>query len=507
MVSRAVERKKLRREKKRHRDEDCVVPNVTKPPPKDEDDNVEEGAYSNNSYYGGYDNNSGYSYTNATETSSAPPKKAATASTTAPSSTRKSFSADDENEDTPVPANKKTAKVVVTNKKTPTVTENTPIEKEASDRVSEEDSAPAPKARRVEKKPVDNSEEAVPKVSAAPLPPSHIVTKLTNLERPLTRKERLKLETAQRNEKQLERQQRLGERLDAAEAEALQEFKAQQRLKKTAAKQTGDAEAEAGTDDEVAEEDNAIEAPKLPEIASRHDERFIGGTYWKERKERKRKTLFVGNLPMYYDQHTTKDYLVGILEAHGVVDGNQKDEVLEAKMLDFAAGKITEAGPAFNRKADKDGGFYGSHCPILSIDFLPTKANAKTRHAYVCFRTMEIAEQAQKLLDGAQPEAQNTNRLRVNFSDDKNQRDTAINKREGSKALRGGRGGGMRGRGSSRGGSSFSRGGSRGGGRGSSRGGGFSRGRGSDRGGGRGRTFGPGFGFGRGRGGAAPAAE
>lgn len=502
MVSRAVERKKLRKEKKRTRDEGCVVPNVTQPPPKDDDDDQHFDVEAVPSSVTTRD-----AHVAASESVTAPVSVGKAQKKKKPLNT--SAAADenaDDNADTKkeaVAPKKPVVKVITKAGKQAAAKQQSSTEhSEAVEEVAaagDESSAPVTKARRIEKEvaTIDSEEktEASSEKAAdlsnpsAPLPPSHIVTKLSNLDRPLTRKERLKLETAMRSEKQLERQQRLGERLDAAEAEALQAYKTSLRKKEEG--------------DETAEGDDA-EAPappKLPEIQLRHDERFVGGTYWKERKEKKKKTLFVGNLPMYYDQHIAKDYLVGILESHGVVDGAQRDQVLEAKMLDFAAGKISDVDKKVpNKKADKDGGFYGPLCPVLSIDLLPVKANARTRHAYVTFRTIDIAQKAQKLMDGAQPEAQNPNRLRVNFSDDSTQRETAIGKREGSKNMRGGRGG--------RGGAGGGRGGRGGrGGGASSRGSGGRGGIGGSRGGGRGRTFGPGFGFGRGAGSAPTPSE
>jgi len=510
MVSRAVERKKLRKEKKRGRDEGCVVPNVNAPAPRNDDDDddcnvVEDSKGGDEEYFGGHANNAGYSTSTFGSSSSAAAATEAAPKKDKAAAAKKVIAAKADESDNAAPVAKKApaAKREAPAKK---VTPAAAAEEAAGD--SEPAEAPKAKARRVEKpkeeKATITTEEAAVApiaVSSLPMPASTIVTKLSNLDRPLTRKERLKLETAQRSERQLERQQLLGERLDAAEASALQEYKAsvaERKLKKKA-----EGVDEEGDDNAEDDDDDAPEAPKLPEILMRHDERFVGGTYWKERKELKRKTLFVGNLPMYYDQHITKDFIVGVLESHNIVDGTARQQMMEQKMLDFAEGKVEKVEKKKHgaKKNDKGAGLYGEVCPILSIDFLPVKANARTRHAYIAFRTVEISVAAQKLLDGIKPEANNINRLRVNFSDDKNQRETAIGKREGSKGLKGGKPG--RGRGGA------GRGGGRGAGRGGAGGrGGFSRGgAGGSRGGGRGRTFGPGFGFGRGAGASAPAAS
>lgn len=306
----------------------------------------------------------------------------------------------------------------------------------------------------------------------------------------LSRKERRKLETARKLDKTVEKMQKVEARL--------QQIEAQERSK--AAEVDGDEE--------------AVEAKlnSMREAKERHAARHIGGTFWKTRKERKHKTLFVGNVPMGYNQHALKDVIEAVLRDNDVnitvtTDG-AAEIVTTTETLDFeaaeggdtaAVGWGTAQAPANPKKPfsanpteDVYAGLYGDKSPILTIDFLKTmKQTAKTHHAYVCFRTYEIAVAAQSLLDGmplSDTDRPDRNKLRVNFSEDSGARSVAIAKREGSKHLKGGvqpHGG-------------FSRGGFRGGGRGGA--GGF-RGRGGSRGGGfRGGSRGRG-GFRGGRGG------
>ena len=294
----------------------------------------------------------------------------------------------------------------------------------------------------------------------------------------LTRKERRQLETARKLDKTVEKMGKVEARLQQIEEQA-----------KAKAEEDGDCDEE------------AVEAKMtaMREAKERHAARHIGGTFWKTRKERKHKTLFVGNVPMGYNQHALKDVIEAVLRDNdvntNVIIDNGVEVTVSKESLDFEGEEREGDGPASvgwgtaqapvnpkkpfsaNPTEDAYAGLYGDTCPVLTIDFLKTmKQTAKTHHAYVCFRTYEIAVAAQSLLDGmplSDTDRPDRNKLRVNFSEDSGARSVAIAKREGSKHLRGGVQpsiGFGRGVGGGRGGF---RGGGRGGARGGGGGGGF----------------------------------
>lgn len=217
----------------------------------------------------------------------------------------------------------------------------------------------------------------------------------------LTRKERRRAETQRKLEKQISR-------LDAD-------------ARRGSAPVLDDKPVEGG----IAEGDAPPSAatPEPPKL--RHDPKFFNGTFWKERKEKKKRTLFVGNLPLT----STPKTITALVDA-----------VLASSIADDVEGVAMVEG----------------------VDILPKKFGARVVHAYVTLRSAEMIPEAIKLLDNLPID---NNNLRVNPADDKDQRDKAISKRTGSKHLpqwapgRGfgrGRGTGFgRGRGAARGRGSF----------------------------------------------------
>lgn len=128
--------------------------------------------------------------------------------------------------------------------------------------------------------------------------------------------------------------------------------------------------------------------------ALRHDPKYINGTFWKERKDRKRRTLFVGNLPVTSTKGTIAELVDAVLGAN-----------TEEKSSDTA---------------------------IDGIEILPVKYGARVVHAYVTFKTLELSNTAQSLLSDLPV---GPNKLRVNNAADKQQRAVAIAKRTGSVEL------------------------------------------------------------------------
>ena len=122
-------------------------------------------------------------------------------------------------------------------------------------------------------------------------------------------------------------------------------------------------------------------------LEPRHDPKHTAGTFWKERKERKKRTLFIGGLPSNFKA----DDLNALLDS--VSPGQAAAEI------DFVGGSLPDR-----------------------------KASQRPRNAFVLFHTSDEAHAAQTALNGFMIHG---SRLRVNFSDDKAQRETAINKRSG----------------------------------------------------------------------------
>jgi hypothetical protein len=148
----------------------------------------------------------------------------------------------------------------------------------------------------------------------------------------------------------------------------------------------------------------------------------LGGTYWKERKEKRSRTLFVGGLPGAAGLGLVRRLLNQYGADNKVQDPKQEIEV------DFIKPKNQQA--ASFRKQDHS---------------LP-------KNAYCVLPTKELAERVANSLDGVwvHPDeitpmtdrdatdfkrqhngAKKPSKLRVNFADDPNQRNVAISKRKG----------------------------------------------------------------------------
>jgi len=117
--------------------------------------------------------------------------------------------------------------------------------------------------------------------------------------------------------------------------------------------------------------------------ALRHDPKFAKGTFWKTRKDQKKRTLFLGNVP------------------RAVCPSRTELEALIRK-----------------------------HCPAATIEdvsYIKGNTHGRVYHSYVVFSSVDHAEAARIALDG---KLAGKDHLRVNFSNDKSQRAAAIAKRE-----------------------------------------------------------------------------
>lgn len=186
----------------------------------------------------------------------------------------------------------------------------------------------------------------------------------------LTRKERHKLETQRRLEREMRR------------------IEAQQSAASRRITVAGEAEAE--------DAGNAVKVDGA-ETPSRHDPRFAGGTFWKTRKERRARTVFLGGVPTRgYGEAQIRDLIVTSLEKDAVAA-----EYL-ASMGDRS--KVVE-----------------------EVDLLPLRHAAKVRNMYVTLSTVPLAGCLAAVLDGMPIQGK---KLRCNFAADKSQRAEAIRRRE-----------------------------------------------------------------------------
>ena len=146
-----------------------------------------------------------------------------------------------------------------------------------------------------------------------------------------------------------------------------------------------------------------------PVLPDRHDPRHTTGTFWRDRKDAKRRTLFMGNLPLGYGQPQIRELASSALSA-ATGDTENSDPVED---IDIIGKKKATGGPP------------------------PRCVNA-----YVTFKTLEAAQHVCKQLDQHQLRTDvapgrpgsSLHTLRVNFSADKTQRSVAIAKRPENQA-------------------------------------------------------------------------
>ncbi|ESL08698.1 RNA-binding protein [Trypanosoma rangeli SC58] len=191
----------------------------------------------------------------------------------------------------------------------------------------------------------------------------------------MTRKERKRFESKQRFERQLAR-------VNAA-----------------VAKEEGATSTMAATTVQVAgTEANSLFPTQGEKL--RHDPKFKNGTFWRTRKERRGRTVFLGNVPARFTAQDVTDFVSSVLDAYYL---RGEDDV----------------------NGTKTEGEEGSGDVVLvdSVDFLPTKPRAKHRHMFVTLQSKEVADRVVSLLDAYKLEGA---AVRCNFASDKTQRGEAI---------------------------------------------------------------------------------
>ncbi|CAG9577047.1 putative RNA binding protein [Leishmania major strain Friedlin] len=187
----------------------------------------------------------------------------------------------------------------------------------------------------------------------------------------LTRKERRRWETSRRLELQMSRLNS-----NAAVAKEMIEESAAQRR---------------GTASDVVDGD----AVAAPEPKLRHDPKFKHGTFWRDRKEKKARTLFLGGIPSAFSVKQVKDFISTVID-------------LDPGAAEYAnqVGQSTEV--------------------VEEVDMLPVKHHSKVKHMYVTMASIPLAGCAAAVLNGYRVEGRE---LRCNFAADKAQREEAIRRR------------------------------------------------------------------------------
>ncbi|ESS63563.1 RNA-binding protein [Trypanosoma cruzi Dm28c] len=135
----------------------------------------------------------------------------------------------------------------------------------------------------------------------------------------------------------------------------------------------------------------------------RHDPKFKNGTFWRMRKERRGRTVFLGNMPARFTVQEVKDFVSSVFDAYCAQkneDVNKADEEREEGSVGVAV--------------------------VDLVDFLPAPPRVKHRHMFVTLQSKEVAEQVVKLLDAYKLDGVT---LRCNFASDKAQRGEAIRRR------------------------------------------------------------------------------
>lgn len=190
----------------------------------------------------------------------------------------------------------------------------------------------------------------------------------------LSRKERHRWETSQRLERQMTRLSTTA----AATKEMLDEAAAQQ----------------PGTHGAPTAEGPAAE------VKLRHDPKFRNGTFWRDRKEKRARTLFLGGIPASFTVKQVKDFISTVVDS----DPNAIDYVDQI-------GKETEV--------------------VEEVDMLPAKHQGKVKHMYVTMASVALAGCAAAMLDRYKVEGRE---LRCNFAADKTQREEAIRRRDAARS-------------------------------------------------------------------------
>lgn len=144
-----------------------------------------------------------------------------------------------------------------------------------------------------------------------------------------------------------------------------------------------------------AEDGEEGRAPEGRGPALRHDPRFANGTFWRDRKERRARTLFLGGVPAHFTVQHVKDFVSTVVDS-------------DPGATEFIA-QLQPGTPL-----------------VEGVDMLEAKHGAKVKHMYVTMASVPIAFIASARLDGMRMDQRS---LRCNFASDKAQRAEAIRRR------------------------------------------------------------------------------
>lgn len=189
-------------------------------------------------------------------------------------------------------------------------------------------------------------------------------------------------------------------------------------------------EAKAGNGEE--DESSATNPPKRQQIkqvaaaAAAPRKAKLGGTYWKDRKEKQKRTVFVGGIPSTAGLGLVRRLLNQYGADGAIADPKQEIEIEFIRPKNFEAAKF---------RNDQQG---GKSVPKNAYCVLPTKEIA-VRVANALDGVWVHPEEAIPITDRDancwrqnHPQSRDKpSKLRVNSADDKGQRDIAIGKRKG----------------------------------------------------------------------------
>lgn len=207
----------------------------------------------------------------------------------------------------------------------------------------------------------------------------------------LSRKERHRWETNQRLERQMAR---LNTTAKAVE-EMLTDAATQKAASGGMAAAVGGGESSGGGPGEQAEGSIAAAASSTVKPKLRHDPKFKYGTFWRDRKEKRARTLFLGGIPTYFTVKQIMDFIGTVVDS-------------DPNAIDY----VDQVG----RDVDV----------VEAVDMLPAKHHSKVKHMYVTMASVPLAGCAAAMLDRYKMEGRE---LRCNFAADKTQREEAIRRR------------------------------------------------------------------------------
>lgn len=134
-----------------------------------------------------------------------------------------------------------------------------------------------------------------------------------------------------------------------------------------------------------------------PAAVLRHDPKFINGTFWRDRKEKRARTVFLGGLPA---TEFSKQQIIDLVSSYLQKDAAAKD-YLPADQADLSQ-------------------------VVTDVDFLPIKRGGTVRNLYLTLSSVALAGCLASCIDSVSFRGR---KLRCNFAADKSQRAEAIRRR------------------------------------------------------------------------------